>query len=266
MAAIRRRLQAFYDQQEEDVCEIIAALIADQIICSMMQCRVLWVKNRSQSFTNITASWNDLEWKRHFRVNRTTFQHLCTELSGKLQHASTSSTSMRTAVSVEKRVAIALWQVGTNVEYRTISHLFGVGISTACVIVREVCRAIVDVLLKRYIRIPTGPQARDIVREFEQQWGFPQCFGAIDGSHIPIIAPKNSHMDYYNCKGFYSIVLQALVDHQYRFLNVYSSWPGSVHDASPFLQLPFSLPALVDVPLALLGVSLPSPGLQQYHE
>ena len=39
MAAIRRRLQAFYDQQEEDVCEIIAALIADRIICSMMQCR-----------------------------------------------------------------------------------------------------------------------------------------------------------------------------------------------------------------------------------
>ena len=80
-----------------------------------------------------------------------------------------------------------------------------------------------DVLLKRYITIPTGPQAMDIVRGFEQQWGFPQCFRAIDGSHIPIIAPKDSHMDYYNRKGFYSIVLQALVDHQYRFLNVYTS-------------------------------------------
>ena len=26
-------------------------------------------------------------------------------------------------------------------------------------------------------------------------------------------------------------MLQALVDHQYRFLNVYTGWPGSVHDA-----------------------------------
>ena len=224
MAAIRRRLQAFYDQQEEDLREIVAALIADRVICTTMQRRVLWVRNRSQSFTSITASWDDLEWKRNFCVNRTTFQHLCTELSGKLQHAST----VRAAVSVETRVAITLWRLGTNVEYRTISHLFGVGISTACVIVHKVCRAIVDVLLKKYIKIPTGPQAMDIVRGFEE---LPQCFGAIDGSHIPIIAPKDSHMDYYNRKGFYSIVLQALVDHQYRFLNVYTGWPGSVHDA-----------------------------------
>ena len=71
----------------------------------------------------------------------------------------------------------------------------------------------------------------DIVRGFEQQWGFPQCFGAINGSHIPIIAPKDSHTDYHNRKSFYSMVLQALVDDQYRFLNVYTSWPGSVHDA-----------------------------------
>ena len=229
---MRRRLQAFYDQQEEDLCVIVAALIADQIFRSTVQRRVLWIRNRSQSFTAITVSWDDLEWKRNFRVNRTTFRHLCSELSGKLQHAST----VRAAISVETRVAIALWRLGTNVEYRTISHLFGVGISTACVIVHEVYRAIVDVLLKRYIRIPTGPQAMDIVRGFEHQWGFPQCFGAIDGSHIPIIALKDSHADYYNRKGFYSIVLQALVDHQYRFLNVYTGWPGSVHDARVLLN------------------------------
>ena len=128
MAAIRRRLQAFYDEQEEDLREIVAALIANWLICSTMQCQVLWVRNRSQSFTNITTSWDDLEWKRNFCVNRTTFQHLCTELSEKLQHAST----VRAAVSVETRVVIALWWLGTNVEYRTISHLFRVSISKAC--------------------------------------------------------------------------------------------------------------------------------------
>ena len=63
MVAILRRLQAFYDQQEKDLREIMIALIADQIICSMMQRWVLWIKNRRQSFTNITASWDVLEWK-----------------------------------------------------------------------------------------------------------------------------------------------------------------------------------------------------------
>ena len=82
-----------------------------------------------------------------------------------------------------------------------------------------------------YIKIPTGPPAIDIVRGFERRWNFPQCFGAIDGSHKPIVAPTNSPTDYYNCKEFYSIVLQALVDHQYRFLNIYIGLPRSVHDA-----------------------------------
>lgn len=129
---------------------------------------------------------------------RATFWYLCTVLRGQLQHSST----VRAAVPVETRMAITLWRLGANVEYRTISHLFGVGISTACVIVHEVCKAIVDVLLKRYIRHPTGPQAMEVVRGFEQRWGFPQCFGVIDGLHIPIIAPKDSHTDYYNRKGF----------------------------------------------------------------
>ena len=99
---------------------------------------------------------------------------------------------MRAAIPVEKRVPITLWRLGTNVEYRTISHLFSVGVSTACIIVHDVCKAIVDVL-----QIPTGNQAMEIVRGFKVTWDFPQCFGAVDGSHIPIIPPEDSTTDYY---------------------------------------------------------------------
>ena len=92
------------------------------------------------------------------------------------------------------------------------------------------CTAIVEFLSQRYIRIPTGKNAQQIVDGFLHTWGFPQHFGAINGSHIPIITPKDNPIDYYNRKKFHSIVLQALVDHEYKFRNTYVGWPGSVHD------------------------------------
>ena len=70
-----------------------------------------------------------------------------------------------------------------------------------------------------------------IVNGFETRWGFPQCVGAIDGSHIPIASPQEYPADYYNRKGWHSIVLQGVVDHEYRFWNVNVGWPGRVHDA-----------------------------------
>ena len=61
---------------------------------------------------------------------------------------------MRGPLSVELRVAVTLWRLGINAEYRSIGHLFGVGLSTVFVAVREVCVAIVELLLPLYIRVP----------------------------------------------------------------------------------------------------------------
>ena len=110
----------------------------------------------------------------------------------------------------EEEIGFALWRLGTNVECRTISHLFDVGLPSACVIVHEVCNTIVDVLLPKYIKVPSRNQAMKVVSGFEDRWGFPQCFGAVDGSHISILPPVNNAKDYYNRKG-------ALFDHDSGF-------------------------------------------------
>ena len=49
---------------------------------------------------------------------------------------------------------------------------------------------------------------------FETERGFPQVVGAIDGTHIPIICPQERGSDYYNRKGYYSVIMQAVVDYQ----------------------------------------------------
>ncbi|XP_029930108.1 protein ANTAGONIST OF LIKE HETEROCHROMATIN PROTEIN 1-like [Myripristis murdjan] len=65
----------------------------------------------------------------------------------------------------------------------------------------------------------------------ENRWGLPHCVGAIDGSHIPIIAPQHYHTDYFNRKGWHSLILQGVVDGKGKFWNVFAGLPGSLHDA-----------------------------------
>ena len=62
------------------------------------------------------------------------------------------------------------------------------------------------------MRFPEGTRLREVVVGFEVCWGFPQVAGAIDRTHIPIISPRENPSDYYNRKGFYSIIMQAIAD------------------------------------------------------
>ena len=131
-------------------------------------------------------------------------------------------------------MAICIWRLATNVDFRTISHLFGIGQSTAVTIANHVAAVIVTEMLPLYIRMPSERELKDIIHGFRDRWGFPQCGGAIDGTHIGILAPPISPADYYNRKGFYSVILQGVVDHRLRFWDINVGWPGKVHDARVF--------------------------------
>ena len=48
------------------------------------------------------------------------------------------------------------------------------------------------------------------------------------------MAPHDFPADYYNRTNYYSVLMQGMVDHLYRFTDVYIGWPGWVHDARVF--------------------------------
>ena len=225
--ARRARLRRFIlMQQEESACFL--ALMQNRVSDACLSRRTIWKKNRNQSFLrDIAMNWSDKEWKQNFRITRETYCYLCDKLQPYLQ----KQLAVREPLSVAQGVAITLWRLGTNVEYRTISHLFGIGLSTVCVVVHEVSQVIVEQLIAQYICVSSGQGLKRIVNGFQSKWGFPQCVGEIDGTHIPIISPKEHPLYYYNRKGYHSVILQALVDHEYKFLDIYVGWPGSVHDA-----------------------------------
>ena len=168
------------------------------------------------------------DWLENFRISRDTFHFLCDKLRPVIAR---QNTRFRICICVEKRLAITLWCLATCAEYRTIGHLFGVARCTVCVIVHNTCAAIVAVLQSDYIKFPENDELCEVLEGFEEKWQMPQAAGAIDGCHIPVRPPALNHTDYYNRKSWYSVILQAVVDHKYLFRDVYIGWPGSVHDA-----------------------------------
>lgn len=125
---------------------------------------------------------------------------------------------------------IALWRLATNIEYRSLGLLFGIGKSKAFHISLDFVQAVIRTLTPVYVIIPKE-NFQSIVDGLRNIWNFPQCGGAIDGTHIPIIVPLEYHKDYFNRKGWHSVVTQAIVDHEYKFLDISVGYPGSNHDA-----------------------------------
>ena len=59
---------------------------------------------------------------------------------------------------------------------------------------------------------------------------FPHVAGAIDCTHVPILAPRVHSEQYINRDGTFSLNIQAVVNHRGAFTNIVARWPGSVHD------------------------------------
>ncbi|CAM4672127.1 unnamed protein product [Lepidochelys kempii] len=129
----------------------------------------------------IMQVWDDKQWLQNFRMRKATFIRLCEALAPTPRH---KDTRLRTALTVEKQVGIAIWKLATPDGYRLVANQFGVRKSTVGIVLTQVCRAINHILLRRTV---TPGNVHDIMAGFAQM-GFPNCGGAIDGMHIPILA------------------------------------------------------------------------------
>lgn len=123
----------------------------------------VWDHERSGVWwQHILVAWGDAEWRTNFQMKRTTFMELCHTLRPHLHFEFV----VRAPLTLEHHVGICLWRLATNVEYRTISHLFGVGISTVCNVVMQVTKVIAQVMLQQFIRIPSEEEFKVIIQGY----------------------------------------------------------------------------------------------------
>ncbi|CAM5079663.1 unnamed protein product [Eretmochelys imbricata] len=66
------------------------------------------------------------------------------------------------------------------------------------------------------------------------QWNSLTVVGAIDGTYIPILGPDHLGSQNINRNRYFSMALQALVDHKGRFTGIHMGWLGTVHDTRIF--------------------------------
>ena len=103
----------------------------------------------------------------------------------------------------------------------------------------QICPPGLHIILKEfqqeYLVCPTDPEDwKKIEERFRNRWNVPHAVGALDGKHIAIKKPKKSDSEYFNYKGYFSLVLLALVDADYKFLLANAGASGSSSDAHIF--------------------------------
>ena len=166
------------------------------------------------------------------RMRRRTFDRLVRDLRPYIQG---QQTHWRQPISVEKKVVVTLFKLMHGVPIPLVADRAALGKSTVHEILRQVCSAI-SLQFGHLIAWPTGRRLVRTAAGFQSKQLFPNCIGAIDGSHIYVAAPSNTIVaaDHRNRMKSFSILLQGVVDSKCFFTSINTGPPGSLHDSAHF--------------------------------
>jgi len=133
------------------------------------------------------------------------------------------------------KLVITVRFLATGNSYRSLAFSFRVAFNTISLFVPEVCEVIFEEYRQELFVLPSTPDGwRDVAKKFWTRWNFPHTCGAIDGKHVAIRKPSNTGSLFYNYKGFFSVILLAVVDADYKFMWANIGGNGSASDAGVF--------------------------------
>ncbi|XP_054089736.1 uncharacterized protein LOC128922625 isoform X2 [Zeugodacus cucurbitae] len=183
--------------------------------------------SKCQNFCQVIDGYGENKFKSHMRLRRSTVEILIEKYTNTIEPK--TNTGGREIVPPRKK-NIYIWYISNTVTFRELANLFGVSSSTAWTIVSGVTSWVISIS-HEYVRWPNSTVAVATKRKFEARCGLPNVIGCIDCTHIRIKAPRENKENYFDRKHTYSIVLQAVVDADKRFVDVTCGEPGSLHDS-----------------------------------
>ncbi|KAK3911647.1 Protein ALP1-like [Frankliniella fusca] len=137
--------------------------------------------------------------------------------------------------SLEFAVIVTLYWLAAGMSYSICGNTFDIARESVFDLVNPVLDRIISVA-KQVIKYPENvDQVGEQFAIMADSPAFSLCVGAIDCCQIHLILDDSGKsQEYINRKLYYSINLQALVDHNGRFIDIFSGFPGSCHDLRVF--------------------------------
>ncbi|XP_050676175.1 uncharacterized protein LOC126973086 isoform X1 [Leptidea sinapis] len=178
----------------------------------------LWKERESKGeFNNL---FNDLKYdvQKFYDYHRMDYEKFQALLNICRPYIEKQRTNFRNPIEADQRLSLCLRFLITGSSFKSLGYSYRMGFSTVRSIVHETRRVIWNALRPSVMPKPTREKWTRIAMEFDEKWNFPNCIGAIDGKHFKIKAPRNSGSLYINYKKFFSIVLLAVVDANYKFV------------------------------------------------
>ncbi|XP_055589422.1 putative nuclease HARBI1 [Uranotaenia lowii] len=172
----------------------------------------------------------DHMFTRYFRVSKALFHHLLKFVEASLGYAvGSASVSPVIKLSATLRfLAEGSYQKGTGNDV-----FVGMAQSTFSKMLSQVLDVLEPGICRNAIQFPKEDTEKNAIKlGFFQKTGFPGVIGCVDGTHIKIIKPSPDiqHL-YYNRKGYHSLNVMIVCDHEMIIRYVDANNPGSNHDS-----------------------------------
>ncbi|XP_062085506.1 protein ANTAGONIST OF LIKE HETEROCHROMATIN PROTEIN 1 [Humulus lupulus] len=188
-----------------------------------------WHKNSSTPGYSVPNEEEE-GFKYFFRVSKKTFEYICSLVREDLVSRPPSGliNIEGRLLSVEKQVAIALRRLASGESQVSVGAAFGVGQSTVSQVTWRFIEALEE-RAKHHLRWPDSARMEEIKSKLEATFGLPNCCGSIDATHIIMTLPAvQTSDDWCDPENNYSMLVQGVVDHEMRFLDMVTGWPGGM--------------------------------------
>ena len=160
---------------------------------------------------NPLDDYTESELRCRYRFGRAGIQYLVDILRDEISPETRRSKSLSTLM----QVLITLRFLASGSFLQVIGDtFFAFDKATVSRVVRRVTLALAG-KVNQFIRFPQSREERNEVKQgLHKMANFPCAIGCVDGTHVRIIGPSENEPDFVNRKGFHSVNVQGICNHQ----------------------------------------------------